>query len=513
MCGVVGIVSSKPVNQALFDALTVMQHRGQDAAGIVTWGKRGLKQRRSNGLVRDVFRHRHMLRLRGKVGIGHVRYPTAGGSRSSEAQPFYVNSPYGICLAHNGNLTNHDELAELLIQEDRRHLSTDSDSEVLLNVFAHELHIRANGHPTPDQVFDAVEALHKRCKGGYAVVALIVGHGVVAFRDPNGIRPLVVGERKSDGNTDYMVASESVALDVLQFDRLRDVKPGETIFIENGGRLHSREHRGEVRHTPCIFEYVYFARPDSILDDISVYKARLRMGEQLAGKIVREFPDHDIDVVIPIPDTSRTSALQVAYHLGVKYREGFIKNRYIGRTFIMPGQAERAESVRRKLNAIDLEFRGKNVLLVDDSIVRGTTSKQIIKLAREAGARKVYFASAAPPVRYPNVYGVDMPAASELIANGRDVEEIEELIGADRLLYQDLHGLIRSVRHDNSDITEFDTSCFSGEYVAGDVTDEYLDKLEKRRNDAAKRRRKAQRKGLITSESSDARKPKPAVGM
>jgi amidophosphoribosyltransferase len=501
------------VNQALFDALTVMQHRGQDAAGIVTWGKRGLKQRRSNGLVRDVFRHRHMLRLRGKVGIGHVRYPTAGGSRSSEAQPFYVNSPYGICLAHNGNLTNHDELAELLIQEDRRHLSTDSDSEVLLNVFAHELHIRANGHPTPDQVFDAVEALHKRCKGGYAVVALIVGHGVVAFRDPNGIRPLVVGERKSDGNTDYMVASESVALDVLQFDRLRDVKPGETIFIENGGRLHSREHRGEVRHTPCIFEYVYFARPDSILDDISVYKARLRMGEQLAGKIVREFPDHDIDVVIPIPDTSRTSALQVAYHLGVKYREGFIKNRYIGRTFIMPGQAERAESVRRKLNAIDLEFRGKNVLLVDDSIVRGTTSKQIIKLAREAGARKVYFASAAPPVRYPNVYGVDMPAASELIANGRDVEEIEELIGADRLLYQDLHGLIRSVRHDNSDITEFDTSCFSGEYVAGDVTDEYLDKLEKRRNDAAKRRRKAQRKGLITSESSDARKPKPAVGM
>ena len=513
MCGVVGIVSSKPVNQAIYDALTVMQHRGQDAAGIVTWGKRGLKQRRSNGLVRDVFRHRHMLRLRGKVGIGHVRYPTAGGSKSAEAQPFYVNSPYGICLAHNGNLTNHDELAELLINEDRRHLSTDSDSEVLLNVFAHELHIRANGHPTPDQVFDAVEALHKRCKGGYAVVALIVGHGIVAFRDPNGIRPLVVGERKSGDSTDYMVASESVALDVLQFDRLRDLKPGETIYIENAGRLHSREHRGKVRHTPCIFEYVYFARPDSILDDISVYKARLRMGEQLAGKVVRDFPDHDIDVVIPIPDTSRTAALQVAYHLGVKYREGFIKNRYIGRTFIMPGQAERAESVRRKLNAIDLEFRGKNVLLVDDSIVRGTTSKQIIKLAREAGARKVYFASAAPPVRYPNVYGIDMPAASELIANGRDVEEIEKLIGADRLMYQDLHGLIRSVRHDNSDITEFDTSCFSGEYVTGDVTDEYLTKLELRRNDAAKARRKAKRKGLITSENSNTRKPKPAVGM
>ena len=513
MCGVVGIVSSKPVNQAIYDALTVMQHRGQDAAGIVTWGKRGLQQRRSNGLVRDVFRHRHMLRLRGKVGIGHVRYPTAGGSKSSEAQPFYVNSPYGICLAHNGNLTNHDELAELLVDEDRRHLSTDSDSEVLLNVFAHELHIRANGHPTPDQVFDAVEALHKRCKGGYAVVALIVGHGIVAFRDPNGIRPLVVGERKSGDATDYMVASESVALDVLQFDRLRDLEPGETIYIENAGRLHSREHRGKVRHTPCIFEYVYFARPDSILDDISVYKARLRMGEQLAGKVVREFSDHDIDVVIPIPDTSRTAALQVAYHLGVKYREGFIKNRYIGRTFIMPGQAERAESVRRKLNAIDLEFRGKNVLLVDDSIVRGTTSKQIIKLAREAGARKVYFASAAPPVRYPNVYGIDMPAASELIANGRDVGEIEKLIGADRLLYQDLHGLIRSVRHDNSDITEFDTSCFSGEYVAGDVTDEYLTRLELRRNDAAKERRKSKRKGLITSENSNSRKPKPAVGM
>ena len=513
MCGVVGIVSRKPVNQALFDALTVMQHRGQDAAGIVTWSKRGLKQRRSNGLVRDVFRHRHMLRLKGKVGIGHVRYPTAGGSRSSEAQPFYVNSPYGICLAHNGNLTNHDELAELLIQEDRRHLSTDSDSEVLLNVFAHELHIRANGHPTADQVFDAVEALHKRCRGGYAVVALIVGHGVVAFRDPNGIRPLVVGERKSGDDTDYMVASESVALDVLQFDRLRDVKPGETIFIENSGRLHSREHRSEVSHTPCIFEYVYFARPDSILDDISVYKARLRMGEQLAGKIVRDFPDHDIDVVIPIPDTSRTSAVQVAQHLGTKYREGFIKNRYIGRTFIMPGQAERAKSVSHKLNAIDLEFRGKNVLLVDDSIVRGTTSRQIIKLAREAGARRVYFASAAPPVRYPNVYGIDMPAAAELIANGRTVEEIQELIGADRLIYQDLHGLIRSVRHDNSDITEFDTSCFSGEYVTGDVTDEYLHEIERRRSDSAKQLREAKRNGRAALDDPDAEDTDTAVGM
>jgi amidophosphoribosyltransferase len=514
MCGVIGIVSRNPVNQALYDGLTVMQHRGQDAAGIVTWGEEGLKQRKANGLVRDVFRTRHMLRLSGNIGVGHVRYPTAGGSKSAEAQPFYVNSPYGICLAHNGNLTNHAELADLLIREDRRHLSTDSDSEVLLNVLAHELQIRANGHPTAEQVFDAVEALHKRCSGGYAVVALIVGHGIVAFRDPNGIRPLVLGKRETDGGHDYMVASESVALDVLQFERVRDLHPGETIYIENGGKLHSREHRGEIRHTPCIFEYVYFARPDSILDDISVYKARLRMGEELAGKIVREFPDHDIDVVIPIPDTSRTSALQVAYHLGVKYREGFIKNRYIGRTFIMPGQAERDKSVRRKLNAIGLEFRGKNVLLVDDSIVRGTTSRQIIKLARDAGANKVYFASAAPPVRYPNVYGIDMPAASELIANSRDVDEIAALIGADKLVYQDLYGLIRSVRHDNSSIQEFDTSCFSGEYVTGDVTEQYLQNLEAHRNDSAKQAREERQKGFAApGEPATGKRPKPAVGM
>lgn len=487
MCGVVGIVSSKPVNQALYDALTVLQHRGQDAAGIVTWSDAdGLAKRKANGLVRDVFRSRHMVRLTGDVGIGHVRYPTAGGSKSSEAQPFYVNSPYGICLAHNGNLTNHDELAELLIREDRRHLSTNSDSEVLLNVLAHELQTRVKGRPTAENVFAAVDALHGRCRGGYAVVAMIIGFGVVAFRDPNGIRPLVLGERDTGGRKDYMVASESVALDVLQFSRLRDVNPGECVFIENDGALLCHDYPGEVRHTPCIFEHVYFARPDSILDNLSVYKARLRMGEELAGKIVRDFPDHDIDVVIPIPDTSRTAALQVAYHLGVKYREGFIKNRYIGRTFIMPGQAERRKSVRRKLNAIDLEFRGKNVLLVDDSIVRGTTSQQIIKLAREAGASKVYFASAAPPVRYPNVYGIDMPAVSELIASGRTIEEIQEIIGADRLIYQDLHGLIRSVRHGNSGISEFDTSCFSGEYVTGDVTPEYLQDLESRRNDHAK---------------------------
>ncbi len=487
MCGVVGIVSSTPVNQSLYNALTVMQHRGQDAAGIVTWSDGdGLNSRKSNGLVRDVFRSRHMLKLTGNVGIGHVRYPTAGGAKSSEAQPFYVNSPYGICLAHNGNLTNRDELADLLIREDKRHLSTSSDSEVLLNVLAHELQTRVDGSLTTKNVFDAIDALHRRCRGGYAVVAMIVGFGIVAFRDPNGIRPLVLGQRD---DKDYMVASESVALDVLQYERVRDVNPGECIVIENDGALHKHAFAGEARHTPCIFEYVYFARPDTILDSLSVYKARLRMGEELAGKVIRDFPDHDIDVVIPIPDTSRTSALQVAYHLGVKYREGFIKNRYIGRTFIMPGQAERQSSVRRKLNAIDLEFRNKNVLLVDDSIVRGTTSKQIIKFAREAGANKVYFASAAPPVRYPNVYGIDMPAASELIANGRSVEEVQELIGADRLIYQDLHGLIRSVRHGNSAIADFDTSCFSGEYVTGDVTSEYLDDLERRRNDDAKAKR------------------------
>ena len=487
MCGVVGIISNKPVNQDIYDALTLLQHRGQDAAGIITWDEHGLHARKSNGLIRDVFDQDHMEKLKGNVGMGHVRYPTAGGAQSSEAQPFYVNSPYGICLAHNGNLTNYDELAELLKTKDRRHLNTHSDSEVLLNVFAHELQSRANGKPTEKNIFDAVDALHERCKGGYAVVAMIVGYGIVAFRDPNGIRPLILGKRSSEGNKDYMIASESVALDVTQFEIDRDVLPGECIFIENNGRLHNRIYSGKITYSPCIFEFVYFARPDSVIDNISVYKARLRMGEELAGQIVRQWPDNDIDVVIPIPDTSRTAASQVAYNLGVKYREGFIKNRYVGRTFIMPGQEERDNSVRRKLNAIDLEFKGKNVLLVDDSIVRGTTSKQIIKLAREAGARKVYFASAAPPVRYPNVYGIDMPAAKELIANNKSVAEIKEAIGADHLIYQDLNGLIRAVSHDNSSITGFDDSCFSGKYVTDDVTAEYLEKLESIRSDDAKK--------------------------
>ena len=512
MCGIVGIVGKAPVNQAIYNALTVLQHRGQDAAGIVTWSEDGLKTRKSNGLVRDVFRTRHMLRLTGNVGMGHIRYPTAGTSKSSEAQPFYVNSPYGICLAHNGNLTNHDELADLLSTQDRRHLSTGSDSEVLLNVFAHELQIRTEGDPTPAQIFDAVDAVHDRCSGGYAVVAMIIGHGIVAFRDPNGIRPIILGERETVDGSEYMVASESVALDSLGFRRVKDLQPGECVFIHNDGVLHSHAYPGDTSYNPCIFEFVYFARPDSIIDNLSVYKARLRMGEQLAGQIVREWPDHDIDVVIPIPDTSRTAAVQVAYHLGVKYREGFIKNRYIGRTFIMPGQAERTESVRRKLNAIDLEFRNKNVLLVDDSIVRGTTSRQIIRMAREVGARKVYFASAAPPVRHPNVYGIDMPAASELIANGRTVKQVEELIGADRLIYQDLHGLIRSVRHDNSSISKFDTSCFSGEYVTGDVSDDYLRALENARSDAAKAQRESNWKLKGVPAGGDSPKTSKAVG-
>ena len=490
MCGLVGIVAKKEVNQDIYDALTLLQHRGQDAAGIITWNKEGLYTRKSNGLIRDVFNQDHMEQLKGNVGMGHVRYPTAGGAQSSEAQPFYVNSPYGICLAHNGNLTNYEELAKHLSTRDRRHLSTKSDSEVLLNVFAHELQTRVNGKPSAKNIFDAVDALHERCSGGYAVVLMIVGFGLVAFRDPNGIRPLILGKRSNGKETEYMVASESVALDVTQFEIDRDVLPGETLFINNDGDLHQHNFGGQTSYSPCIFEFVYFARPDSVIDKLSVYKARLRMGEELAGQIVRKWPENDIEVVIPIPDTSRTAASQVAYHLGVKYREGFIKNRYVGRTFIMPGQEERDNSVRRKLNAIDLEFKGKNVLLVDDSIVRGTTSKQIIKLARDAGARKVYFASAAPPVRHPSVYGIDMPAADELIANKKTTQEIQKEIGADYLIYQDIEALKRAVSHDNSSITGFDDSCFSGNYITNDVSVEYLEELQNSRNDAAKRQRK-----------------------
>ena len=490
MCGIVGIVGHTPVNQQLYDALTVLQHRGQDAAGIMTCQEGELFLRKTTGLVRDVFQHRHMLALKGNIGLGHVRYPTAGCDSSSEAQPFFVNSPYGICLAHNGNLTNAAELAEVLIREDRRHLNTQSDSEVLLNVFASELASLGKPHASVQDVFTALTALYRRARGAYAAVAMIVGHGLLGFRDAHGIRPLVIGRREHAKGTEYMLASESVALDMLGFKLMRDVNAGEAVFIDEFGRLHSHQCAPAEKVTPCIFEYVYFARPDSIIDNISVHKARLRMGDLLAEKIRRIWPEHDIDVVVPIPDTSRTAAVQVSQLLGIKYREGFVKNRYIGRTFIMPGQEQRAKSVRSKLNPIDLEFRGKNVLLIDDSIVRGTTSAQIIDLAREAGANRVYFASAAPPVRYPNVYGIDMPAASELVAAGRTEEEVRRAIGADRLIYQDLDDLVLACRHHDSDVQEFDTSCFSGTYVTGDVTSEYLQHLQAARSDEAKQLRR-----------------------
>jgi amidophosphoribosyltransferase len=492
MCGIVGIVSDSAVNQQLYDALTVLQHRGQDAAGIVTEDAGRFYLRKSNGLVRDVFRTNHMQRLTGNIGIGHVRYPTAGSSSTSESQPFYVNSPYGIVLAHNGNLTNSAELNTALYQSDLRHVNTTSDSEVLLNVFAHELQLQGKLRPGADDIFAAVAAVHRRCRGGYAAVAMISGYGLVAFRDPYGIRPLVIGQRSGEsGSTEYMIASESVALDVLGYTLMRDVHPGEAVYIDPKGELHTRQCADNPQLSPCMFEFVYFARPDSIIDGISVYKARLRMGDSLADKISRDWPDNDIDVVIPIPDTSRTSALQLANRLGVNYREGFMKNRYIGRTFIMPGQKQRQKSVRQKLNAIGLEFKGKNVLLVDDSIVRGTTCNEIIEMARDAGARKVYFASAAPEVRYPNVYGIDMPAAHELIAHGRDNETIRAMIGADKLIYQELDDLRRAVRSHRANVHTFDCSVFDGQYVTGDINSDYLDALEAQRNDASQGERRS----------------------
>jgi len=491
MCGIIGIVSKSAVNQDLYDGLTVLQHRGQDAAGIMTCDADRMYLRKSNGLVRDVFHTRHMLRLEGNMGIGHTRYPTAGHFSSAESQPFYVNSPFGIALAHNGNLTNAEQLKHELFETDKRHINTNSDSEVLLNIFAHELQTRVNSKLTvePDDIFAAVEAVHRRCRGAYAVVCLIVGTGIVAFRDPNGIRPVVIGKKTVDGKDDYMVASESVAVDALGYELVRDIDPGEAIYVDVDGQLDSKQCAENTMRSPCIFEHVYFARPDSVMDGISVYKARLRMGEYLARKVKRIFPEHDIDVVLPIPDTSRTSALSLAYHLGIRYSEGFIKNRYIGRTFIMPGQKERKKSVRQKLNPIGLEFKGKNVLLVDDSIVRGTTSQQIIEMARDAGAKKVYFASAAPPVQYPNVYGIDMPAASELIGHDRTAEEIAKLIGADWLIYQDLEDLKEAVKKKaKTDIDRFDTSVFDGDYVTGDVTPEYLKAVEDARNDSVRRK-------------------------
>ncbi len=483
MCGIVGIVGKSTVNQALYDALIVLQHRGQDAAGMVTCKDNKLFLRKDNGLVKDVFHTRHMQKLVGNYGIGHVRYPTAGCSSSAEAQPFYVNSPYGITLAHNGNLTNVEQLFKEVYEADLRHVNTTSDSEVLLNAFADELAKSKKLHLAPMDVFEAVRQLHKRCKGGYAVVSMILGHGIVAFRDPHGIRPIVYGQRMTVKGIEYMVASESVALDVLGFTLIRDIKPGEALYITESGELFTQQCAENPSYTPCIFEYVYLARPDSIMDGSSVHKSRMKMGEKLAEKILRERPNHDIDVVIPIPDTSRTSALELANRLGVKFREGFIKNRYIGRTFIMPGQAERKKSVRQKLNAIDLEFKGKNVLLVDDSIVRGTTCKQIVQMARECGAKKVYFCSAAPAVRYPNVYGIDMPSVHELIAHNRTTEEVAKLIGCDWLIYQDLEDLKEAVRFEGSNLKEFDCAVFDGHYVTGDVNAAYLHHIEEERND------------------------------
>jgi len=497
MCGIIGIVAKNGVNQMLYDGLTVLQHRGQDAAGIMTCDDGQLYLRKNNGLVRDVFRTTHMLRLKGNMGIGHVRYPTAGCSSSAEAQPFYVNSPFGIALAHNGNLTNAIQLKQDLFRADRRHINTESDSEILLNVFAHELQRSDKLTIDASDIFNAVRGVHQRCRGAYAVVVMITGYGIVGFRDPHGIRPIVLGKRETDAGKEYVMASESVALHSLGFEIIGDIAPGEAAYVTINGEMFAENCAEESSLTPCIFEHVYFARPDSIIDKISVHKARLRMGEYLADKILRVFPNHDIDVVIPIPDTSRTSALPLANKLGVLYREGFVKNRYIGRTFIMPGQKQRKKSVRQKLNAIDLEFKNKNVLLVDDSIVRGTTSKQIIQMARDAGARKVYFASAAPPVRYPNVYGIDMPSASELVGHGRDEQEIAKVIGADWLVYQELEDLIRAARKGNPAIKDFDTSVFDGRYVTGDVTQNYLDDIDKLRNDSQKEKQRKADNAII----------------
>ena len=497
MCGIVAMMCKGPVNQSLYDALTVVQHRGQDAAGILTSDGQRIYLRKNNGLVRDVFHTRHMTALVGNMGIGHVRYPTAGCDSPAEAQPFYVNSPFGLALGHNGNLVNAAQLKEELFRDDLRHINTDSDSEILLNVFAHELHKVGGLKIAPEHVFRAVGAVHRRCKGAYSVTGLIAGFGILAFRDPFGIRPLVYGRRDTPTGPEHMFASESVALDVLGFDLVRDVAPGEAMFVDLAGEVHSAICGDKAVHAPCLFEYVYLSRPDSMIEGISVHKMRLRMGEKLAHKIQREWPDLDIDVVIPIPDTSRTAGLQMAYELDVKYREGFIKNRYIGRTFIMPGQAQRRKSVRQKLNPIELEFKGKNVLLVDDSIVRGTTSKEIIQMARECGANKVYFASAAPPVRFPNVYGIDMPSVQELVANGRSEEQVAREIGADRLIYQDLEDLIESAREGNAALTTFDASCFDGKYITGHVSPEYLNHIEGLRSDGIREKHSGGKSGSV----------------
>jgi amidophosphoribosyltransferase len=484
MCGILGIVARSPVNQLLYDGLLLLQHRGQDAAGIVTSERNSFHMHKAPGMVRDVFRTRNMRSLPGNMGIAHCRYPTAGSAFSSaEAQPFYVNSPFGIVLGHNGNLTNSEQLKDEMFRTDLRHINTGSDSEVLVNVLAHELEqASVKLRLDPPTIFRAVANVHGRLRGAYAVVAMIAGYGVLAFRDPFGIRPLVIGYNETPHGTEYMVASESVAVDANGFRVLRDVGPGEAVFIDEDGRFHSQLCVPSASLNPCIFEYVYLARPDSLIDGASVYETRLHMGEKLAQKIRRQYRHLDVDVVIPIPDSSRPSALQLAHGLGVPYREGFVKNRYIGRTFIMPGQAVRSRSVRQKLNPMAMEFSGKNVLLVDDSIVRGTTSREIVQMARDSGARKVFFASAAPPVRFPNVYGIDMPTRAELIAAHRSEEEVAREIGADALVYQDLEDLKDAVRAANPRLASFETSCFDGVYITGDITSDYLRTIEIRRD-------------------------------
>jgi amidophosphoribosyltransferase len=490
MCGIVGSLASSNVNQDIYDALTIIQHRGQDAAGIMTSDGSKVYLRKSNGLVRDVILERHMRRLKGTIGIGHVRYPTAGCESASESQPFYVNSPYGLSIVHNGNLVNAKQLTTDLVETDLRHLNTTSDSEVLLNVLAYELQRVGGAQLSVDAMFQAITAVNHRVKGAYAAIVMINGYGLLAFRDPNGIRPLVYGARPSQSKQDYMVASETIALDALGYKLIDDIGPGEAVFIDMQGKVHRQQCAQKSSLNPCLFEYIYLARPDSVVDKISIYKSRLAMGRALARKIQRVHALHDIDVVIPIPDTSRTAAYALAQELGIVYSEGFVKNRYIGRTFIMPEQKTRRASVRLKLSAIKAEFRDKNVLLVDDSIVRGTTSSEIIQMARDVGAKKVYFASAAPEVRYPNVYGIDMPIAQELIAHNRSVDEVANCIGADWLLYQDLKDVVDSINSSakrvEDQIERFEDSIFTGDYITGTVDDNYLQSLAQLRNNSAR---------------------------
>ena len=504
MCGIVGVVSSAPVNQLIYDALLLLQHRGQDAAGIVTQQERKFFMHKAKGMVRDVFRTRNMRALPGNCGLGQVRYPTAGNAYSEEeAQPFYVNAPFGIVLVHNGNLTNAHALKAELFSADHRHINTESDSEVLLNVFAHELEKSTRGVPLqPDDVFTAVKNVHHRVRGSYAVIAMIAGHGVLAFRDPYGIRPLSVG-RSKDGT--WMVASESVTLEGTGHQFERHVAPGEAVFIDLQGQLHFLQCADNPKLFPCIFEFVYLARPDSVLDGISVYQARLNLGETLAKRVVSTVPPSEIDVIIPIPESSRPSATQLAHLLGIPYREGFVKNRYVGRTFIMPGQGVRKKSVRQKLNAIASEFKGRNVLLVDDSIVRGTTSKEIVQMARDAGARKVYMASAAPPVRFPNVYGIDMPTKDELIAHNRSTEEIRQYIGADALIYQDVAAMKKVVGTLNPKLDGFEASCFDGRYITGDITAADFDTLAAQRKNQGDEEEGNERSRLALQNAAESR--------